>query len=199
MSLASIATRSMIRFWRSMSRTTHSSIVFHHRWSLLWCRLGGRCVGPRKSHGGFIVYYGGNIVSWQSKKQAIVACPSTEAEYKSLIDTMAEAMWVNKVLCELGAQVSNNATIWCDSTSAISLSANLVLHSKTKHVVVSFHFVREIADGSITVRHVSTKEQHADILTKAVPWETFRYLRSKLMKKISINLRGVVEEVQTSS
>lgn len=148
----------------------------------------------RRSHGGFVVYYGGNIVSWRLKKQATVARSSTEAEYKSLTDATTEAMWVTEVLHELGAPPSGRSIIWCDSTSAISLSANPVLHNTTKHVAVSFHFVRErVADDGLVVRHVSTKDQQADILTKALQWEAFRHLRSKRMWEIPINLRGGVK------
>lgn len=60
-------------------------------------------VSDRRSHGGFIVYYGGNIISWQSKKKDIVARSSIEAEYKSLVDATYEVLWITKVLHELGA------------------------------------------------------------------------------------------------
>lgn len=95
----------------------------------------------RQSHGGFVVYYGGNLVSWQSKKQATVARSSTKAEYKSLVDVTSEALWVSKVLQELGAPALVPSTIWHDSASTISLIANPVLHAATKHVFISFHFV----------------------------------------------------------
>lgn len=106
----------------------------------------------QRSHGGFVVYYGGNIVSWRSKKQATVARSSTEAEFKSLTDDTAEVIWVTEVLRELGAPTSGQSTVWCESSSAISLSANPVLHNTTKHVAVSFHFVHEkVVDGSLLV------------------------------------------------
>lgn len=89
-----------------------------------------------------------------------MARSSTEAEYKSLADVTLEALWVSKVLHKLGALASVPTTIWCDSTSAISLSTNPVLHAMTKHVAVSYHFVRKrVADESIHVRHISMKEQ----------------------------------------
>lgn len=82
------------------------------------------------------------------------------AEYKSLVDGAAEVMWVTKVLGELGAPTSEQSTAWCDNASAICLSANLVLHQTTKHVAVSFHFMHEkVADGSLKVRYISTKNQ----------------------------------------
>lgn len=116
------------------------------------------------------------------KKQATVTHPSMEAEFKSLVDGIVEAMWVTEVLRELGAPTSGQSTAWCDRASAISLSANLVLHNMTKHVAVSFHFVCEkVVDGSLMIRHASTKDQQTDILTKALQREAFRYLRSKLM------------------
>lgn len=133
-------------------------------------------------------------MSWRSKKQAMVARSSMEAEYKSLPDATAEAMWVTVVLCELGAPALGCSTIWCDSASAISLSTNPVLHNTTKYVAVSFHFVQErVVDGSLVVRYVSTKDQQADILTKALQWEAFHHLRCKLMWEIPISLRGGVK------
>lgn len=101
---------------------------------------------------------------------------------------------MSKVLRELGALASIPTTIWCDSARVISLTVNPILHTATKHVAVSYHFVWEkVADGSLQVCHISTKEQQADVLTKALPREAFRYHCSKLMRDVSLSLRGGVE------
>lgn len=137
------------------------------------------------------MYYGSNLVSWQSKKQATVARSSIEDEYKSLADATLEALWVAKVPRELGVSASMPYTIWCDSASAIRLIANLILHVATKHVAMSYHFVREkVADGSLLVRHILTKEQQANVFTKALPYESSRYHCGKLMHDVPISLRG---------
>ena len=72
-------------------------------------------------------------------------------------------------------------SIKCDNTSAISISKNLVLHSKTKHIPIKYHFLREqVAQKIVKLEYVPTKEQIADIFTKALAREPFEYLRDRL-------------------
>jgi hypothetical protein len=67
--------------------------------------------------------------------------------------------------------------MYCDNTSAISISKNLMMHSKTKHIPIKYHFLREqVAEKNIRVEYVGTKEQVADIFTKPLPREAFEYL-----------------------
>ena len=71
--------------------------------------------------------------------------------------------------------------ILCDNTSAISISKNLVMHSKTKHIPIKFHFLQEqVTEKNIKLEYIGTKEQAADVFTKPLPRETFEYLRQKL-------------------
>ena len=71
--------------------------------------------------------------------------------------------------------------ILCDNTSAINISKNLEMHSKTKHIPIKFHFLREqIMEKNIKLEYIGTKEQIADIFTKPLPRETFEYLKQKL-------------------
>jgi hypothetical protein len=71
--------------------------------------------------------------------------------------------------------------IFCDNTSAISISKNPVMHSKMKHIPIKFHFLWEqVAEKNIRVEYVGTKEQIADIFTKLLPREAFEYLHQKL-------------------
>lgn len=119
----------------------------------------------RRSHGGFVTHYGGNLILWQSMKQPTVVRSSTEAEYKGIADAASEILWLRKVLEELGEILESSSVLWCDSPSAINLTANPILHAKTKHVAGSYYFVHErVADDSISVKHVPSREQLADIL-----------------------------------
>ena len=71
--------------------------------------------------------------------------------------------------------------IFCDNTSAINISKNPVMHSKTKNIIIKYHFVRELVqDKEIILKYVHTKEQIADIFTKPLPKDAFLYLRGKL-------------------
>ena len=72
-------------------------------------------------------------------------------------------------------------SIMCDNTSAISISKNLVMHSKTKHIPIKYHFLHEqVLEQKGKLEYVPSKEQVADIFTKPLPMEAFEYLRQKL-------------------
>jgi hypothetical protein len=71
--------------------------------------------------------------------------------------------------------------IYCDNTSAISISKNPVMHSKMKHIPIKYHFLQEqVAENNIRVEYVGTKEQVSDIFKKLLPWESFEYIRQRL-------------------
>jgi hypothetical protein len=71
--------------------------------------------------------------------------------------------------------------IYCDNTSAINISKNSVMHSKTKHILIKYHFLREhVAEKNIRVEYVGTKEEVADVFTKPLPQESFEYLCQRL-------------------
>jgi len=69
----------------------------------------------------------------------------------------------------------------CDNTSAINISKNSVMHSRTKHIAIQYHFLKEkVAEGEVKLEFISTSEQVADIFTKPLPKEVFEYLQKKL-------------------
>ncbi|GLJ44982.1 hypothetical protein SUGI_0946890 [Cryptomeria japonica] len=88
---------------------------------------------------------------------------------------------MKQMLKDIGVIYDESIAIYRDNSSVINISKNLVLHSKTKHISIKFHFPREkVNEKEVRLEYVSTKEQIADIFTKPFPKDTFEYLREKL-------------------
>jgi hypothetical protein len=88
---------------------------------------------------------------------------------------------MKQTLTDIQVEYDEPIPIYCDNTSAIGISKKLVMHSKTKHIPIKYHFLREqVAEKNIRVEYVGTKEQVADIFTKPLPREAFEYLRQRL-------------------
>ncbi|CAJ2670693.1 unnamed protein product [Trifolium pratense] len=135
----------------------------------------------RTSTTAYIIFFGGNPVSWLSKKQKTVARSSTEAEYRAVATSTAEIMWLTNLLGELGISSLAPPKLLCDNIAATYLCSNPVLHSRMKHISLDYHFVREqVQAGKLQVSHVSTKDQLADILTKPLATAKFEDLRDKI-------------------
>jgi hypothetical protein len=134
----------------------------------------------KTSTSAYIIYFGGNPVSWLSKRQKTVARSSTEVEYRSAANTTAEIMWLLNLLSELGVP-SQVPTLFCDNIGTTYLCSNPVFHSRMKHIALDYHFVRQMVQlGKIRVSHISTKDQPADILTKPLHRTRFSLLRDKI-------------------
>ncbi|XP_019170478.1 PREDICTED: uncharacterized protein LOC109166047 isoform X2 [Ipomoea nil] len=100
-------------------------------------------LSDRRSTTGYCVFIGGNLVSWKSKKQTVVARSSAESEYRAMAHVTCEITWVHNVLKEVGVEVMKPIRLWCDNQAAIHISNNPVFHERTKHIEVDCHFVRE--------------------------------------------------------
>ena len=139
------------------------------------------CPNDRRSTSGYFVLLGGNLVTWKSKKQKVIALSSAEAEFRGITKGIAEILWIKKLMGEIGATLKLPIKLMCDNKSAISISENPVQHDRTKHVKVDQHFIKEkIEEGIIELPFVRSEEQLADILTKAVSGGVFEIILGKL-------------------
>jgi hypothetical protein len=137
------------------------------------CRL------DRKSTSGTCQFLGSSLVSWSSRKQSSVAQSTIEAEYVAT-SCCSQLFWMTYTMSDFGEEYTH-VPLQCDSTSAISVAKNPVLHSKTKHIEVRYHFLRDnIEKGKIVLIHVPTHDQLADIFTKPLDQATFTRLRGEL-------------------
>ena len=130
---------------------------------------------------GGVFYLGKIMVAWLSKKQTSISLSTTEAEYIAVASCCTQVMWMKQTLQDMKVSIDEPISIECDNTSAISISKNPVLHSKTKHIPVKYHFLREqVAQKVVKLEYVPKKEQTTDIFTKPLARELFEYLRDKL-------------------
>jgi hypothetical protein len=106
-------------------------------------------------------------VSWASKKQNSVALSTAEAKYIAIGHYCAHLLWMRQTLRDYGYKLSK-VPLLCDNESAIPMADNPVEHSRTKHIDIQYHFLRnhQQRGGGIEIAYVSTKEQLADIFTK---------------------------------
>ena len=120
-------------------------------------------------------------ISTPSSKQRVVSRSSAESEYRSLANATAELIWIEALLTELHLSLPLSPDLLCDNLSATQLAANPILHARTKHIEIDFHFIRErVVNKSLQVHFTPSKEQLADIFTKPLPTQRFQSLRTKL-------------------
>lgn len=138
-------------------------------------------IDDRKSTTGVLFYYGNNPVTWVSQKQKIVAQSSCEAEYVAAASAASQGVWLARLLGELLDQEPSKWVLKVDNQSAIALCKNPVFHERSKHIDIRYHYVRDcVEERKLVVEHVRTDDQHADILTKALPKFRFQELKKKI-------------------
>ncbi|GJY74480.1 retrovirus-related pol polyprotein from transposon TNT 1-94 [Tanacetum coccineum] len=131
----------------------------------------------RKSTSGVCTFVGCCLTSWMSKKQTALAISTTEAEYVSVGKACQQALWMKQALVDYEVKL-NDVPVLCDNKGAIDLSKNPVLHSRTKHIEIRHHFLRDnIQKGNISIEKVASEDNIADILTKPLKREPFNLLR----------------------
>ena len=98
-------------------------------------------ITDRKFTSGYFTFVGGNLVTWRSKKQKVVALSSAEAEFRGMVKGIHE-LWLKKLLTEIGFAPSSEMNLFCDNKAAIDISHNPVQHDRTKHVEVDRNFIK---------------------------------------------------------
>ena len=138
------------------------------------------CKIDRKSTTGGCHFLGGKLVSWTSKKQTSVSISTAEAEYISAASCCAQILWIKNQMLDYGVKFTKTP-IFCDNTSAIAISHNPVMHSKTKHIDIRYHFIRDhVMKNDIEIHFIPTDKQLADVFTKPLDEKTFKHLISEL-------------------
>jgi hypothetical protein len=138
-------------------------------------------VDERKSTSGGAFFLGDSLVAWLSKKQGSISLSTTEPEYIVVATCCTQILWMIKTLANLKVTYTDPIPLHCDNTSAISLSKNHVLHSKSKHIPIKYHFLREqVTNIIIQVNYIPSTKQITNIFTKSLVATPFGYLCYKL-------------------
>ncbi|GJX08080.1 retrovirus-related pol polyprotein from transposon TNT 1-94 [Tanacetum coccineum] len=138
------------------------------------------CNMDRKGTSGTCQILGGKLVCWGAKKQQSVAMSSTEAKYVAAVGCCANILWMKSQLSDYDIHYKM-VPIFYDNTSAIAISNNPVLHSRTKHINIRYHFIRDhILKGDIALHFIPTEYQLVDIFTKPLDEPTFTRMKAEL-------------------
>ena len=160
-----------------------------HNLGIYYCKggtfsLSGYCdadfagdVNTRRSTSGFLFELASGLVSWSSQRQKSVALSTTEAEYVAASMATREAVWLSRLMKDIGCPASSAINLYTDNQSALRLVKNPEFHKRTKHIDIHYHFIREkYEENVIDVMYVPSENQKADIFTKPMPRDRFQRL-----------------------
>ena len=134
--------------------------------------------GKNTSSGCF--YIGNCFVAWMSKKQNFVSLSTVEAKYIAAGSCCSQLLWIKQMLRDYGID-QRTMVVFCDNTSAINISKNPVLHSRTKHNDIRHHFIRDLVENKVlSLEYVPIEGQIVDILTKPLDVSRFESLRKSI-------------------
>lgn len=130
---------------------------------------------------GYFTYVWGNLVTWRSKKQKVVARSSAEAAFRGMVHGVCELLWIKRVIRDLGIKVNEPMSLYCDNQAAVKIANNPVQHDRTKHVEIDRHFIKDhLEKKTIELPFVNSEDQLADMLSKAVCKNIFHSSLDKL-------------------
>jgi hypothetical protein len=150
------------------------------------------CEDSRKSTTGWVFTLAGGPISWSSQRQKTVATSTMDAEYVACAEAAKEAMWIRNFINDLripGVHI-DTVPLYIDNNAALKLTRNPEFHSRSKHIDVKHNFIREkVEEGLINTQRVNTKDNLADVFTKALP----RSSHEDLIERLNLHSRGGVE------
>ena len=151
------------------------------------------CILDRKRTSGTCHLLGHSLVSWNSKKQACVALSTVEADYIVARSYCAQILWLKQHLFDFGLRLEH-IPLRCNNTSSISLTKNPIKHSRTKHIEIRHHFIKDhIHKGDYDIEFVDIDSQLADIFTKPLARDTFFHLHNEHGILSESNLKPIRE------
>nr|GEV58718.1 ribonuclease H-like domain-containing protein [Tanacetum cinerariifolium] len=131
---------------RQLFRSTTSQLIAYS--DADWTSYLATC----QSTFGYYVFLGDNLLTWSSKRQDMLSCYSAEAEYREVVNAVAETSWIRKLLRELHTLLSTATLVYCDNVSIVYMSANPMQHQRIKHIEIPIHFVCDkVAAGHVRV------------------------------------------------
>ena len=151
------------------------------------------CEDSRRSTTGWVFTLAGGPVSWSSQRQKTVATSTMDAEYNAAAEAAKEAVWIRSFINDLripGVHI-DTVPLYIDNNSALKLTKNPEFHSRSRHINVKHHFVREkVEEGFINTQRVQTTDNLADVFTKALPKPT----HEDLVHRLNLSSGGETKE-----
>ena len=127
------------------------------------------------------MFIGGNLITWKSKKQDVVARSNVQAKYRAMTLATYELIWLKHLLQELRFGKNGQMKLICDNQAILHIASNLIFHEKTKHIEVDCLFIREnISSRCMTTSFVNTNDQLSNIFTKSLKVPRIKYICDKL-------------------
>ncbi|KAM2530612.1 hypothetical protein PS1_028457 [Malus domestica] len=138
-------------------------------------------ITDRRSTSGYFTFVAGNLVTWRSKKQNVVARSTAEAKYCGMAHGICELLWLKILLTKIGIKPCGAMFLYCEIQAIREIANNIVQHDRTKHVEVDRHFIKEKLDVKlIDIPYVRSEDQLAAVLTHAVATRVFQNSLDKL-------------------
>jgi hypothetical protein len=154
-------------------------------------------VDTRKSTTSYVFTLGSGVISWQSKLQSIVSLSSTEEEYKVVVSTSCEAMWLQRILVDLQLDQTTPTSLFCDNQSVLKMVKNSIYHARTKHIEVHHHYIIQLVDNEdICLYYCPTVEQIVDIMKKPLGNDKYVKFRDKLGIVSSLVIKGGIRLIK---